>query len=188
MSTQSRTGGYRGSADHPFQELEFTLSAKRQLSCAECRRLKRRCDRQWPCQSCISRGCASICPDGTLAPGGGSKFILHGSEHLHKKIKEMSERITELEGAVASTWTSSGEHPLLRKELLRIKLPPDTQNVPTNSDIPPSDVRDDDAELGEITHELGTLKLGSEGCMNFMGRTAKIEVITSTLSRSKILF
>jgi len=34
------------------------------LSCAECRRLKLRCDRGIPCGSCVKRGCGAICPDG----------------------------------------------------------------------------------------------------------------------------
>ncbi|CAK7231872.1 hypothetical protein SBRCBS47491_008076 [Sporothrix bragantina] len=36
------------------------------LNCAECRRLKIRCDRQVPCSNCTKRGCAHICPQHTL--------------------------------------------------------------------------------------------------------------------------
>lgn len=35
-----------------------------ELSCAECRRLKLRCDKKVPCGSCMRRGCESICPCG----------------------------------------------------------------------------------------------------------------------------
>ncbi|KAI0778884.1 hypothetical protein BD413DRAFT_512605 [Trametes elegans] len=35
------------------------------VSCAECRRLKLRCDRKVPCETCTKRGCAALCPDGT---------------------------------------------------------------------------------------------------------------------------
>ncbi|KAK7050534.1 fungal-specific transcription factor domain-containing protein [Favolaschia claudopus] len=38
-------------------------------SCMECRRLKLRCDRIFPCSSCIRRGCANLCPNGTLEKG-----------------------------------------------------------------------------------------------------------------------
>ncbi|KAI0038820.1 hypothetical protein FA95DRAFT_1567539 [Auriscalpium vulgare] len=31
------------------------------VSCAECRRLKIRCDRQAPCETCTKKGCAAIC-------------------------------------------------------------------------------------------------------------------------------
>jgi hypothetical protein len=37
-------------------------------SCAECRRLKLRCDRKVPCQTCTRRGCAEICPEGMCIP------------------------------------------------------------------------------------------------------------------------
>ncbi|PWN42229.1 hypothetical protein IE81DRAFT_323712 [Ceraceosorus guamensis] len=36
------------------------------LSCAECRRLKFKCDRRWPCSKCRERNCAHLCPDNTL--------------------------------------------------------------------------------------------------------------------------
>jgi hypothetical protein len=37
---------------------------KGELSCAECRRLKLKCDKKVPCSSCVRRGCESICPCG----------------------------------------------------------------------------------------------------------------------------
>ncbi|CAK5275690.1 unnamed protein product [Mycena citricolor] len=41
--------------------------ARGELSCAECRRLKLKCDKKLPCSSCIRRGCPSICPNGSLS-------------------------------------------------------------------------------------------------------------------------
>lgn len=38
-----------------------------ELSCAECRRLKLRCDKKLPCGSCLRRGCESICPLGDVS-------------------------------------------------------------------------------------------------------------------------
>ena len=46
-------------------------------------------------------------------------FILANTEELHTKIAEMSDRIQQLEDAVASL--SSDPHPLLHPDLLRIK-------------------------------------------------------------------
>ncbi|KAI5987122.1 hypothetical protein EDD15DRAFT_1512307 [Pisolithus albus] len=43
-----------------------------QISCAECRRLKIKCDKQIPCQSCQRRGCAALCPNGVLVCGSMS--------------------------------------------------------------------------------------------------------------------
>ncbi|KAK7690028.1 hypothetical protein QCA50_006672 [Cerrena zonata] len=100
---------------------------KRPLSCGECRRLKLKCDRVFPCQSCCKRGCAEICPDGALTGGKGSRFILANTEQLHEKIKTMSERIRQLEEAlqVLQSQISPDEHPLLRQDLLSIKKSPE---------------------------------------------------------------
>lgn len=35
-------------------------------SCAECRRLKLKCSRQWPCTNCVKRNCSALCPTDTL--------------------------------------------------------------------------------------------------------------------------
>ncbi len=82
------------------------------------------------------RGCAEICPDGSvllfvdrrlvlsvyfsgvLVSGKGTRFILANTEQLHAKIQEMSDRIRHLEDAVQKTDSNS---PLLASELLTIK-------------------------------------------------------------------
>ncbi|KAI0632136.1 hypothetical protein C8Q77DRAFT_903696 [Trametes polyzona] len=99
---------------------------KRPLSCGECRRLKLKCDRVFPCQSCCKRGCAEICPDGALTGGKGSRFILANTEQLHEKIKAMSGRIRELEEALGEVQPTHG---LLRNDLLLIKKSADLFGV-----------------------------------------------------------
>ncbi|KII86662.1 hypothetical protein PLICRDRAFT_43302 [Plicaturopsis crispa FD-325 SS-3] len=96
---------------------------KKALSCAECRRLKLKCDRVFPCHSCVKRGCGSICPGGSLTSGKGNRFILANTEELHAKIIQMSCRIKELEEALATLQSSltSEMHPLLAQDLLSIK-------------------------------------------------------------------
>lgn len=147
-----------GSSKSHHSRRQHSPSSTRKLSCSECRRLKLKCSRSWPCTSCLKRGCASICPTGSLTPGGGgNRFILHGSEELHKKIKEMGERIASLEDTVGCMWAAKiasmgeggkelGEHPMLRKELLRIKEMPDTQNVGAIT-------RGGDEEMGNETRD-----------------------------------
>ncbi|KZT73770.1 hypothetical protein DAEQUDRAFT_761749 [Daedalea quercina L-15889] len=107
---------------------------KRPLSCGECRRLKLKCDRVFPCQSCCKRGCAEICPDGALTGGKGSRFILANTEQLHDKIKSMSDRIRQLEEALGQLQSqhSTEPHPLLRQELLAIKRSPELFGVERN--------------------------------------------------------
>ncbi|KZT12061.1 uncharacterized protein LAESUDRAFT_720038 [Laetiporus sulphureus 93-53] len=108
---------------------------KRPLSCGECRRLKLKCDRVFPCQSCCKRGCAEICPDGALTGGKGSRFILANTEQLHEKIKSMAERIRQLEDALQTIQAqhSTESHPLLRQELLSIKRSPELFGMDRNA-------------------------------------------------------
>ncbi|KAJ7245017.1 hypothetical protein B0H12DRAFT_1128264 [Mycena haematopus] len=94
------------------------LKGTKRLSCRECRRLKLKCDRVFPCQSCCKRGCAEICPEGALQSGRGSRFILANTEQLHEKITQLSERVRQLEDGLESV---SAQHPLLAPDLRRIK-------------------------------------------------------------------
>ncbi|KAH9839733.1 uncharacterized protein C8Q71DRAFT_744044 [Rhodofomes roseus] len=96
------------------REIELKRS-RGEISCAECRRLKIRCDKTIPCQSCQRRGCAALCPNGSLATGQGTRFVLAATEHLHRRIAKMSERIRELEDAltIVQAKCSDQPHPLL---------------------------------------------------------------------------
>ncbi|KAJ3780693.1 hypothetical protein GGU10DRAFT_414928 [Lentinula aff. detonsa] len=91
----------------------------RTLSCRECRRLKLKCDRNFPCQSCRKRGCGDICPEGSLTSGRGSRFILANTGQLHAKISQLSERVRLLENALRDH--ANPEHPLLAPEFLQMK-------------------------------------------------------------------
>ncbi|KAL4080941.1 hypothetical protein J3A83DRAFT_4085274 [Scleroderma citrinum] len=112
-----------GTPDDPPPSTRKTHSKKQPLSCAECRRLKLKCDRVFPCQSCSKRGCAEICPDGALTSGKGSRFILANTEQLHAKIIQMSDRIRQLEDALGKVQAKCApdSHPLLQQDLLQIK-------------------------------------------------------------------
>ncbi|KAG6889881.1 hypothetical protein C0995_013855 [Termitomyces sp. Mi166 len=99
----------------------------RRLSCKECRRLKLKCDRVFPCQSCVKRGCGSLCPEGALTSGRGSRFILANTEQLHEKIGVLSDRVRQLEDALQ---TLHATHPLLAPELLQIKTSQDLYITP----------------------------------------------------------
>ncbi|TFK39044.1 hypothetical protein BDQ12DRAFT_682922 [Crucibulum laeve] len=113
----------------------------RKLSCKECRRLKLKCDRVFPCQSCVKRGCGSLCPEGALTSGRGSRFILANTEQLHEKITTLSERVRQLEEAlgILQSTCSNRPHPLLAPELLRIKTSQELYGMPgQNPPLQPS--------------------------------------------------
>ncbi|GLB33705.1 putative fungal specific transcription factor [Lyophyllum shimeji] len=143
-----------------------------EISCAECRRLKLKCDKKLPCGSCTRRGCPSICPNGSLSSGQGTRFVLADTAQLHAKIAEMGQRIRQLEDALAifQSGVSSEPHPLLRDELLAIKFGPDVgQPVERKGLIRKSSVDSIDA--------LGTLTIGDHGEVKYFGRSAGSEAL-----------
>ncbi|TBU24176.1 fungal-specific transcription factor domain-containing protein [Dichomitus squalens] len=145
--------------------------ARGEISCAECRRLKLKCDKKIPCGSCVRRGCTSICPNGSLSAGQGTRFILADTEQLHRKISEMSERIRQLEDALAifQAGISHERHPLLRDELLTIKFGPEVRR--TVDDEHQRDM------LSASIDALGTLTVGEHGESKYFGRSAGSETM-----------
>ncbi|KAJ7619360.1 fungal-specific transcription factor domain-containing protein [Roridomyces roridus] len=140
-----------------------------ELSCAECRRLKLKCDKSVPCGSCVRRGCESICPCGILSAGQGTRFILADTDQLHAKIAEMSQRIRQLEEALAILQgvVSAERHPLLAADLLGIKF---AAEAPKRTKLP-------DTEQEQAIDALGTLTLGDSGEVKYFGRSAGTETL-----------
>ncbi|KAG9055831.1 hypothetical protein FS842_001058 [Serendipita sp. 407] len=92
-------------------------SKKGPVSCAECRRLKVACNlskiKNPPCSSCEKRGISELCPGGSLKTGKGTRYILSGTEDLHKEIDSLRSRVRELEEALVSrTSQPTSEHSL----------------------------------------------------------------------------
>jgi len=89
------------------------------LSCRECRRLKLKCNRQFPCTSCERRGCASVCPNGIVEAGRGSRrHILATTSQLQETVRCLETRISQLEEALAQSHAmhSASPHPLLQDQ------------------------------------------------------------------------
>ncbi|KZT69218.1 hypothetical protein DAEQUDRAFT_669927 [Daedalea quercina L-15889] len=143
--------------------------ARGEVSCAECRRLKLKCDKKLPCGSCVRRGCTTICPNGILSAGQGTRFILADTEQLHRKISEMSERIRQLEDTVAifQAGVSNERHPLLRDDLLTIKFGPEVRRT--------VDEEHRRETLSQAIDALGTLTIGSHGETKYFGRSGGSE-------------
>ncbi|KAJ7229993.1 fungal-specific transcription factor domain-containing protein [Mycena pura] len=156
----------------PTEEEQKDIDLKRlrgELSCAECRRLKLKCDKAVPCGSCVRRGCESICPCGILSAGQGTRFILAHTDELHEKISEMSQRIRQLEEALAilQAVVSNDRHPLLANDLLKVKF---AAEAPKNADL---HAREQDQALDA----LGTLTFGDDGGVKYFGRSAGTETL-----------
>ncbi|KAF8513491.1 hypothetical protein JB92DRAFT_2923771 [Gautieria morchelliformis] len=128
------------------------------VACAECRRLKLKCDKNQPCSSCLRRGCASICPQGRMVPKG-SRFILADTERLHEKIDALICRVRQLEIALETSHSlhSRETHPLLEEELRLIAAPIE----------PVMSASDHAGKVDELADSLGTLSLEKSGTQYF---------------------
>ncbi|EED79379.1 predicted protein [Postia placenta Mad-698-R] len=160
------------------QEQEFKR-ARGAISCAECRRLKLKCDKTVPCSSCKRRGCSSICPNGSLTTGQGTRFILADTDRLHRKIAEMSDRIRQLEDALAILQSSVTRdlHPLLAHDLLKIKSGLELHSA---AHLQGRAAHSDDAgeqgdEESQYIDAFGTLAVRDDGAAMFYGRSAGSE-------------
>ncbi|GMK58669.1 hypothetical protein CspeluHIS016_0601110 [Cutaneotrichosporon spelunceum] len=67
--------------------------SRKQLSCAECHRLKLKCDRQVPCSNCVRRECIELCPNSVR---------VKKTTQRNDDMGEMRERLAAIEGMLAS--------------------------------------------------------------------------------------
>lgn len=100
-----------------------------------------------------------------------SRFVLAATEHLHRRITKMSERIRQLEDALGELQAqhSTEPHPLLREDLLGVNhnddeslTPPDESGILSH---PP-----------EVLDTFGTLSITDHGISRFFGPTGGSEV------------
>ncbi|KAJ6571103.1 fungal-specific transcription factor domain-containing protein [Mycena capillaripes] len=155
---------------HSFQLLsdQEVINMKRSrgiMACAECQRRKLKCDKKFPCTSCVRRGRADICPTGDMGPiGRGRRVMRSASLELSSTIHNMGDRIRELETAVAAAHAQAEEsdstHPLLRDDLLDIKRAGELAR--SSSDPTPA----------HLANTFGALALTSEGTARYFGPTA----------------
>ncbi|KAI0370472.1 hypothetical protein BV20DRAFT_1035925 [Pilatotrama ljubarskyi] len=120
------------------------------VSCAECRRLKLRCDRKVPCESCTKRGCAALCPNGSLPTTKGPKKVAADVDQLKKRVRELEAALQILQGTV-----SEEPHPLLR------------------GDRTPEQSLENSPQASSSTNS--TLTLGTRGEARYFGQTSRSE-------------
>ncbi|TFK85568.1 hypothetical protein K466DRAFT_587982 [Polyporus arcularius HHB13444] len=153
------------------------------VSCAECRRLKLRCDRKVPCETCTKRGCAALCPDGALITGGkGTRQAVADVEDLKNKIEALTNRNKALETALRTLQAavSDNPHPLLVEN---------SEGSPSSSspavDFTPPPLDDSPSiepsvpmqEEEDLLDAFGTLTLGPRGETRFFGQTSRSEYL-----------
>ncbi|KAL5485157.1 hypothetical protein ACEPAI_7799 [Sanghuangporus weigelae] len=143
------------------------------VSCADCRRLKLKCDKKIPCSSCVRRGAEILCPLGVR--GGISQnsrsTLMNTSSHFSERWKSkatlLSERIRALEDALtveSEARGGSGSHPLLDEELLEIK-----QCLSDDE----SDGDDyEEAQADQLLGAFGTLSIDESRIIRYLGPAA----------------
>ncbi|KZP29231.1 hypothetical protein FIBSPDRAFT_727667 [Athelia psychrophila] len=143
-----------------------------EIACAECRRLKVKCDRIVPCSTCVKRGTAALCPNETIPPGDGQRFVLAAEDHLRRKMTKMEERMHALEDALAIVQAQSPEadaHPLLK-----VPFSPDEDEDGAKR----ASYEGDDADgVGGLANAFGSLHMDSDhGASRFFGPSGGSEV------------
>ncbi|KAJ7481536.1 hypothetical protein FB451DRAFT_1030501 [Mycena latifolia] len=140
-----------------------------EIACAECRRLKIRCDKTVPCSTCVKRGCGALCPNGTIPPGEGSRFVLAATDHLHQKLSRMEARMHSLEDALAILHATDSDkpHPLLlsRDSESEDDQPEDEPTVTLNLKA----VSEEPSQESALADALGSLHIDGEGGSRFFG-------------------
>ncbi|KAL1716515.1 fungal-specific transcription factor domain-containing protein [Schizophyllum commune] len=156
-------------ADEPSSGATRTKRKGAALSCAECRRLKLKCSRIFPCTNCVKKGCGAICPNDSLTTGKGNRFVLANTEDLHEKIQQLALRVRTLEDALAESHSLNdphNPHPLLANELLQIKRPLERERKSEPNPVPV----DEDTKV--TTAAMGSLAITESGRSTFFGTTA----------------
>ncbi|GJF00201.1 fungal-specific transcription factor domain-containing protein [Phanerochaete sordida] len=158
------------------------------VSCAECRRLKLRCDRKVPCETCVKRGCSAICPEGSLTTGNRSnRLAFADADELQKKVERLRGRVKALENGLRTLQAdvSDDPHPLLldtdeATAIIDTSPTPgpssthrSPQELPSELEPPHAMSRDDEEFVGAF----GTLTLGVRGESRYYGSTARSEFL-----------
>ncbi|KAF8653676.1 hypothetical protein AX16_003827 [Volvariella volvacea WC 439] len=146
-----------------------TRRSRGEIACAECRRLKIRCDKNVPCSTCVKRGCAALCPNGTIPPGDGSRFVLAATEHLHQKIARMEARMRSLEDALAIIQGAHSDRP---HPLLTEKFEDTEAEEPKLNPVPEEQ---GSTSVNNLADALGTLFIDEHGSARFFGRSGGSE-------------
>ncbi|KAJ7032205.1 fungal-specific transcription factor domain-containing protein, partial [Mycena alexandri] len=100
------------------------------MACAECQKRKLKCNKKFPCSSCVRRGRGDICPTGDVGHiGRGRRVVRSETPHLTTAVDHTADWINQLKTAVATSHTAGSDvtHSALRDE------PPTINNIGESS-------------------------------------------------------
>ncbi|KAJ3716438.1 hypothetical protein C8R42DRAFT_678428 [Lentinula raphanica] len=172
------TNTSRSNCSKSAQSTKATKRIRGEIACAECRRLKIKCDRLVPCSTCVKRGCQTLCPNGTIPPGQGSRFVLAATDHLQRKLAKYEARMHSLEDAltIAQTAYNLDPHPLL---VNREDVDTDSQALKA---IEPAITEDQDMVSPDVS---GSLHVSGSGINRFFGPSGAPEDLQPQEDRLK---
>lgn len=110
---------------------------------------------------------------------GFCRFVLAATEHLHRRIAKMGERIRQLEDALAILQAkySNEPHPLLHDEnSITAATPEQEEEMPITEPSSSSAAPDD-----QVIEAFGTLSMLEHGVSRFFGPTGGTEVSDTRL-------
>ncbi|EDR10652.1 uncharacterized protein LACBIDRAFT_317361 [Laccaria bicolor S238N-H82] len=93
MASESSLSGHAANLANQFTPPQ--IRSRITIVCAECKRLKLKCDRKTPCGSCAKRGTIVRC---IYAPEAVEKIDLHS---LHNRISSLNDRLVLVESTLA---------------------------------------------------------------------------------------
>ena len=95
-------------------------------------------------------------------------FVIAATEHLHRRIARMSDRIRQLEDALALLQASISKesHPLLSENAIVVDA--DDVDKPHETE---------DELTGEVSRALGTLSVSDQGLSRFFGSTGGSDLL-----------
>ncbi|KAF8128704.1 hypothetical protein EV363DRAFT_1170417 [Boletus edulis] len=150
--------------------MSFNKERKRtsgEIACAECRRydlLHVAFPKLWildltlPCSTCIRRGCDVLCPNSTIPPGDGSRFVTTAEDFLRRKIVKMEERMRLLEDALFIIQDGSCKpYPLSDGQML------ESGDMKWQPEVDEDQVMDNDFSKYGLVDAFGSLYLNGKG-------------------------
>ncbi|GAA5939390.1 uncharacterized protein JCM15063_004508 [Sporobolomyces koalae] len=179
----SHTSTRYATVTDPFASLQAKDGKKPRpratLSCRECRRLKLKCDRTFPCSACRRRNCADICPDGMRKPPGRALEIQAEFSLLLKRIEFLESVVKDLGGQDQIPPPLQLQHALKRTTPLSKEVEAEIETasagpLPHDSEATSDDGGAQDDEhpadtLEKLVIGVGSLRIGSNESGRYLG-------------------
>ncbi|GAA5857732.1 hypothetical protein JCM1840_000888 [Sporobolomyces johnsonii] len=158
------------------------------LSCQECRRLKLKCDREWPCSACRKRGCADICPTGVSKPPGRAVRVQAEMTLMLRRIDDLEKMVRDLGGGdqippplqlEIATRRATAFSKELEAEIEDASAEGSSETTPMEDEDEDGgatqeggDMRSDEEKLKSLLVGVGSLSIADSGRTRFLGTSA----------------